>query len=540
MTRTWLCGCSWSTSSSNWRWWSLWSSTIGFGWTVLLLVGTFALGSRAGRLAGQAPDCSGCGPGWPHRRAPSPTARWSRSAPCWSFVPGLVTSVAGPAAAAAAHPRRSPARCVTALAARGLAAMPLVDRRRGGSRCPRHGRARRLHRRRGDRRRRRRHDDARRRRRHRDVDARHCLARPTELTTLLVDGRVHSPAMPDATAMAVSDGPTASSRGSAPTTSAARSSPTPTSSISTAASSRRRSSTATSISPRPGLPLAGLDLRAATSRTSTACGSSPITRGAIPTGRSGATAGTSPAGRTGAPPTHRRPRRAYSATGPPTWPASTCTRRWRRRRCGALAPGLASATGFDPQRPLTADAHHLVRAAARELLDARAAARRPASPPSTWPPRSGIVAVHECAGPEIGGLDDWQELRDARSTASRSSATGARRSHAPRQARDLIDDDRRARAGGRPLRRRRARLAHRVAARAVRRRAGRVRQLLPRRRRHRGAPGRVHRGRDHRGLPRDRRRRGHARSSTRWRASSSGSAPPPSRAAGTASSTWRW
>ena len=24
---------------------------------------------------------------------------------------------------------------------------------------------------------------------------------------------------------------------------------------------------------------------------------------------------------------------------------------------------------------------------------------------------SGIVAVHECAGPDIGGLDDWRELR---------------------------------------------------------------------------------------------------------------------------------
>ena len=24
---------------------------------------------------------------------------------------------------------------------------------------------------------------------------------------------------------------------------------------------------------------------------------------------------------------------------------------------------------------------------------------------------SGIVAAHECAGPEIGGLDDWRQLR---------------------------------------------------------------------------------------------------------------------------------
>jgi predicted amidohydrolase YtcJ len=77
-----------------------------------------------------------------------------------------------------------------------------------------------------------------------------------------------------------------------------------------------------------------------------------------------------------------------------------------------LAPRLADAAGFDLQRPLTSDAHHLVRAGARDrltpqqrhhallvALDAAAA--------------SGIVAVHECAGPDIGGLDDWHGVRDA-------------------------------------------------------------------------------------------------------------------------------
>src|SRR3954451_21855750 len=34
-----------------------------------------------------------------------------------------------------------------------------------------------------------------------------CRVRPPSLTTLLLNGRVHSPAMPAATAMAVSDGP---------------------------------------------------------------------------------------------------------------------------------------------------------------------------------------------------------------------------------------------------------------------------------------------------------------------------------------------
>ncbi|WP_077090748.1 amidohydrolase [Mycobacterium rhizamassiliense] len=75
-----------------------------------------------------------------------------------------------------------------------------------------------------------------------------------------------------------------------------------------------------------------------------------------------------------------------------------------------LVPDLAAASGFAAERPLAGDAHHLVRAVARDLLtpeqlaEARLAALRAAA-------ASGIVAVHECAGPEIGGLDDWLRLR---------------------------------------------------------------------------------------------------------------------------------
>ena len=73
-------------------------------------------------------------------------------------------------------------------------------------------------------------------------------------------------------------------------------------------------------------------------------------------------------------------------------------------------PGLPAVTGYDPQRPLSADAHHLVRGEARRLLtaqqrtDARLAALDAVA-------AAGIVAVHECAGPDIGGAEDWQELR---------------------------------------------------------------------------------------------------------------------------------
>ncbi len=72
--------------------------------------------------------------------------------------------------------------------------------------------------------------------------------------------------------------------------------------------------------------------------------------------------------------------------------------------------GLLSVAGFDPQRPLSAQAHHLVRAEARRLLTARQRddARRAALDAAA---AAGVVAVHECAGPDIGGAEDWNELR---------------------------------------------------------------------------------------------------------------------------------
>lgn len=76
-----------------------------------------------------------------------------------------------------------------------------------------------------------------------------------------------------------------------------------------------------------------------------------------------------------------------------------------------LVPGLPAVAGYHPQRPLSADAHHLVRGAARRLLTAqqRTEARLAALDAVA---AAGIVAVHECAGPDIGGAEDWQELRD--------------------------------------------------------------------------------------------------------------------------------
>ena len=84
------------------------ASTIGFGWTVLALLGTFVVGLA---LAGSQVKRqirrlqSGLRP--EPRKAPSPTARSSRSAPCWSSSPAWSLGL-GAAAASAADPRRRP------------------------------------------------------------------------------------------------------------------------------------------------------------------------------------------------------------------------------------------------------------------------------------------------------------------------------------------------------------------------------------------------------------------------------------------------
>jgi predicted amidohydrolase YtcJ len=100
--------------------------------------------------------------------------------------------------------------------------------------------------------------------------------------------------------------------------------------------------------------------------------------------------------------------------------------------------GLSNAAGFADQRPLIGDAHHLVRAAARDLLtdsqrtEARIAALDAAA-------ANGIVAVHECAGPEIGGLDDWRELSDLNHGVEVTGYWGEAAT-SPAQARALVEN----------------------------------------------------------------------------------------------------
>ncbi|MDI9895901.1 amidohydrolase [Rhodococcus sp. IEGM 1381] len=75
----------------------------------------------------------------------------------------------------------------------------------------------------------------------------------------------------------------------------------------------------------------------------------------------------------------------------------------------AAAPGIDTASGFSPQSPLTADAHHLARLTARTMLttDTRTRARRAALDHAA---AQGIVSVHECGGPIVSGVDDFREL----------------------------------------------------------------------------------------------------------------------------------
>lgn len=225
------------------------------------------------------------------------------------------------------------------------------------------------------------------------------------MTTLLVNGRVHSPAAPDATAMAVRDGVVAwlgsdaVGRAQFPD---ARIVDLDGGFVAPAFVDSHVHLTAT------GLSLTGLDLRQATSlahclalvdehaRTHP---DGPIWGHGWDESRwPGRVAPSTDDldGLLGDRPAYLARVDVHSAA------ASSALRR--------RAEGLAGTAGFDAQRPLTADAHHRVRTEARALLTPRQRdlARQAAL---DFAAGHGIVAVHECAGPDIGGLDDWLELR---------------------------------------------------------------------------------------------------------------------------------
>ncbi|WP_062990959.1 amidohydrolase [Nocardia anaemiae] len=74
-----------------------------------------------------------------------------------------------------------------------------------------------------------------------------------------------------------------------------------------------------------------------------------------------------------------------------------------------LTAAVTAATGFTRGAPLRADAHHLVRTAVLSGLD-RAQRDRARKAALDTAAAHGVVAVHECAGPEIAGRTDIREL----------------------------------------------------------------------------------------------------------------------------------
>lgn len=76
------------------------------------------------------------------------------------------------------------------------------------------------------------------------------------------------------------------------------------------------------------------------------------------------------------------------------------------------ATDAAGLPGFHPQQPLTGAAHHAVRAAARGMLTPAQRARARAAALDDYAAH-GIVAVHECGGPDITGRADFTELLGA-------------------------------------------------------------------------------------------------------------------------------
>ena len=169
----------------------------------------------------------------------------------------------------------------------------------------------------------------------------------------------------------------------------------------------------------------------------------------------------------------RRARPGRRRAGRSTCPASTSTRRSCPPRCSRRRRRSRAAPATTPSGLLARDAHHAVRAAALGAVDAGRSGRPRSGRRCDACAALGIGAVHECGGPDISGAGRlrrrcWRWPPPSagprgRRLLGRAAGGGVER------ARELGALG----AGGRPVRRRRARLAHRVRARAVRRRRDR-------------------------------------------------------------------
>lgn len=74
-----------------------------------------------------------------------------------------------------------------------------------------------------------------------------------------------------------------------------------------------------------------------------------------------------------------------------------------------VVSGLDAASGYSAQDTLSFEAHHAARSAARDLLTTKQRARARNAALDSIAAR-GVVAVHECGGPDISGLTDFEEL----------------------------------------------------------------------------------------------------------------------------------
>lgn len=255
-----------------------------------------------------------------------------------------------------------------------------------------------------------------------------------EVTTLLVNGRIHSPAMPDATAMAVTTGADATVRWLGSDDVGRAQFPDADvvdlagAFVAPAFVDAHVHLTAT------GLTVDGLDLRGTASREdllrrvreyAAAHPDGPIwghgwDETAWPDPTPPATAELDAA--VGQRPAYLARVDVHSAL------ASTALR--------SLCDGLETARGHSATGPVTASAHHLVRAAARgRLTPAQLHAARTAA--LDLAARNGVAAVHECAGPDIGGLDDWLAVRELRHGVEVVGYWGEAAATAA-QARDLV------------------------------------------------------------------------------------------------------
>jgi predicted amidohydrolase YtcJ len=87
------------------------------------------------------------------------------------------------------------------------------------------------------------------------------------------------------------------------------------------------------------------------------------------------------------------------------------------------APLARGAEGWDENGPLTRVAHHHVRSAAREWMGP--AQRREAQLAFLrYAAAQGVASVHECAGPDISGLDDLAELLELAERADLPDVVG--------------------------------------------------------------------------------------------------------------------